>query len=79
MLIYLIILYTMYKSYIENTFGLHNTPELLQVQFVCDVIMHHHGNQDMELNEIFTNLEMCERNVKICQKIYVNVLSKVVI
>ena len=49
------------------------------MQVVCDVIIYHHGNQDMELNEIFTNLEMCERNVKISQKIYVNVLSKVVL
>ena len=49
------------------------------MQFVCDVIIYHHGNQEMEFNEIFTNLEMCERNVKIGPKIYVNVLSKVVL
>ena len=68
MLIYLIILYTMYTSYIENTFVLHIHLSFIHVQFVCDVIIYHHGNQDMELNEIFTNLEMRERNVKICQK-----------
>ena len=79
MLIYPIRLYTMYKSYIKNMFVLHIQLSFIHVQFVCDVIIYHHGNQDMELNEIFTNLEMCERNVKICQKIYFNVLSKVVL
>ena len=46
------------------------------------MIIHYHGNRDMEYNEIFTNTKMCERNsvyVKIGQKIYAKVLSKVVI
>ena len=40
----------MYKSYIENTFVLHIHLSFIHVQFVCDVIIYHHGNQDMELN-----------------------------